>query len=1507
MAIVKSEDKPMVEDPATLSSAQMSQLRLYESELWKKACRNSGYLIKEIHYNTFAREWRCVWSEDDDKRSLTELQRVLEEVALPALRRVQGVLSVQRAVCGCKHEFKVISKLGLDAFEDWSGMQFYPEEERLRSHALNSRRSRNLSIVSELLAAGCSCREPRLARECFEEWFEKAQGELNEDLRTAAFAFDARISIRMQNFLSLRRSVEQCESALELLKASGELDSDVGIFVRRVLGDLLVRSGRIQEALLELQDLPPDADSMVSLGMAYLADENFLAARDCFECGFEELEDTEVDTPLAARCLRGLGLAYNGCGDAEGALEPLQAARTILEWRGRIGSEDGSKCLLALGDVYVELDDFEEALRCFELVCLNAEVGRLGKLCGTKDVDDLFQKIEDARLQLRHSDARRLFGDEDDTGEKRDGLRSLSWNANLEPELGMKGNECLEMSKGLTVRTKGKLDHPDEPRQLVHATERGGLDIEDAQGNRKPLPVDAVNWFQNRNNEALSGSLAFVPWILQEAYLQGDVQPEDIVLHRGSGAVVFSDASGFTALTERLALKTNGAELLSQCLTSFFTPLIQLINAYRGDVIKFSGDALMIYFPAVDDAATGDQSKFKVPPHGSFHQPDIGPMATAVLRACACCIEIQKRLHMFDTGVDGVRLCLHIGLGCGEAVANPIAILQVGGVEPPETAIPRSEYIIAGFAAGSPLEQISIAEPLAKNGETCLSPQAWEHVKDYIFPDTSRELENPLFHLLGRLDESKFTFPTVKASAQERDRRKDNQFTIAELDIIRKFVPSAVFKQIEDGTLTYVNEMRNISTLFISCSGVDVSRDEGANTAQELMASVQRICYANEGTLNKFLIDDKGMLFLLAYGLPPLVHTDDATRAVLSCFDIVQAFEKLGLIARCGVSTGRAYCGVCGSAERMEYTVLGDAVNLAARLMANAPENGILIDESTKSRCTLEISVEDLKPIKVKGKAQAVKIFKPHMAHCNPHVGVGPGGKIAFPWYDRSLMNVGDGGGDKSQLTEMLQSNVQKLCSLPDWPGICKVQNLLGGAHDESLHAQAPCAPAKPARIENLPGNSPLTGGSVVLQATAGLGKIELAQHAVVYAAQKYFAMPVIGTMGPRPQDLARMGHEMVKSCLGAYRHAVDPSLPLSDDGALSQLLPGLPNQDAIVQHLQDVENGDVHEDFRILVLHELVDVALSLIEKLRSSVTVIIVCQLELGTTLFPKTLQYFNCFYEIVSKLMKVIEQQAAHPVSLWTLCKNPEMSCEFVKASMAKGWFLDLAGLSQDICQEYMAAHLEVPLGCIPDPVVSFVYKISLGNPLYIREALGQMLRDGHIEVVRDVVDRVNQSIEDLETVEIANWSHTSMVGETMCLLESLDPLQAAVLKVSTVFTSPFSLQDLASSSCSRWSGSNYFDYMRLFHAVTELEKRGILEKQPFKRKLDSGELQMFEMKNLLIRKVGGSMLLEAQKKKVKRQALIERALNRDLPARMEELEKKQKEPHIPWYYENILTRT
>ena len=79
--------------------------------------------------------------------------------------------------------------------------------------------------------------------------------------------------------------------------------------------------------------------------------------------------------------------------------------------------------------------------------------------------------------------------------------------------------------------------------------------------------------------------------------------------------------------------------------------------------------------------------------------------------------------------------------------------------------------------------------------------------------------------------------------------------------------------------------------------------------------------------MNKYLVDDKGMLFLLVYGLPPMVHADDSARALLACFDMCAVFSRLKLGDRFGVTTGRNYCGVVGSASRMEHMALGDSVN----------------------------------------------------------------------------------------------------------------------------------------------------------------------------------------------------------------------------------------------------------------------------------------------------------------------------------------------------------------------------------------------------------------------------------------------------------------------------------------------------------------------------------------------------------------------------------------------------
>eukprot|EP00971_Amphidinium_carterae_P266725 5290723-Amphidinium_carterae.1 len=277
----------------------------------------------------------------------------------------------------------------------------------------------------------------------------------------------------------------------------------------------------------------------------------------------------------------------------------------------------------------------------------------------------------------------------------------------------------------------------------------------------------------------------------------------------------------------------------------------------------------------------------------------------------------------------------------------------------------------------------------------------------------------------------------------EMDLRQDHQFKLTELGIIRKYVPSAVYKQIEVGTLTYVNEMRNISTIFLSGSGVDASTEEGAQIAQDLMSSVQRVCYMYEGTLNKFVIDDKGMLFLLVYGLPPLVHTDDATRAVLCCLDMVHVFQRLNLVARMGVTTGRAYCGICGSAERMEYTVLGDHVNLSARLMANAAANSVLVDEETFKIAQRELVFEALTPIKVKGKTAVIPIYRPSAKEIPEQIGLLSDGSIFLPWYHRHKKP--EGAPAQGVHGAHLGEEELQLCSLPSWDGITRVKRLLGG------------------------------------------------------------------------------------------------------------------------------------------------------------------------------------------------------------------------------------------------------------------------------------------------------------------------------------------------------------------------------------------------------------------------------------------------------------------------------
>jgi len=80
-----------------------------------------------VEFDTVAREWRCKWSAENDKKSLQELQKVLDE-SKSDIKKIDGLKGVQRIVCGGCLDFKVIISLPESKFGDWGEAKYAPEE-----------------------------------------------------------------------------------------------------------------------------------------------------------------------------------------------------------------------------------------------------------------------------------------------------------------------------------------------------------------------------------------------------------------------------------------------------------------------------------------------------------------------------------------------------------------------------------------------------------------------------------------------------------------------------------------------------------------------------------------------------------------------------------------------------------------------------------------------------------------------------------------------------------------------------------------------------------------------------------------------------------------------------------------------------------------------------------------------------------------------------------------------------------------------------------------------------------------------------------------------------------------------------------------------------------------------------------------------------------------------------------------------------------------------------------
>jgi len=142
---------------------------------------------------------------------------------------------------------------------------------------------------------------------------------------------------------------------------------------------------------------------------------------------------------------------------------------------------------------------------------------------------------------------------------------------------------------------------------------------------------------------------------------------------------------------------------------------------------------------------------------------------------------------------------------------------------------------------------------------------------------------------------------------------------------------------------------------------------------QAYLLAVMRIVERYGGFFSRADMGDKGSKYIILFGTP-VAHEDDEERALRCALELIKLPH---CPARLGINTGYVFCGGIGSTRRQEYTVLGDAVNLAARLMQAAKTGQILVSGITQHFVSAKFTWQTFEPIKVKGKTELIPIVEP--------------------------------------------------------------------------------------------------------------------------------------------------------------------------------------------------------------------------------------------------------------------------------------------------------------------------------------------------------------------------------------------------------------------------------------------------------------------------------------------------------------------------------------------------
>jgi class 3 adenylate cyclase/tetratricopeptide (TPR) repeat protein len=391
---------------------------------------------------------------------------------------------------------------------------------------------------------------------------------------------------------------------------------------------------------------------------------------------------------------------------------------------------------------------------------------------------------------------------------------------------------------------------------------------------------------------------------------------------------LFADVSGFTPLTEALANELGpqrGAEELTAHLNRVFHAVIDDVDRYGGEVIYFGGDAITCWLD-------GDDGR----------------------RGAACALAIQKTMASVGT--------IRTPSGTEVVLAIKVAV-AVGNARRFVVGDPAIQLM--DVLAGRLIDELADAEHLAEKGDVVLARSALDSIGDHAIVSEHRgDRDAGAVGVLAGLHIDVDEAEPAPASS-----------TLTE-EMVRPWILPAVYDRLVTGRGEFLAELRSAYPVFVRFGGIDYDHDPDAVQKLDHFARrVQKILSEFGGNLLHVILGDKGAYLCAVFGSPH-AHEDDASRAATAAIELLTLErETAATDLQIGISHGRIRSGAYGHPMRRTFTCLGDAVNLSARLMSQAPPGHVYVSEEVHRSLSERVECQLVGDLTLKGKAEPIRVL----------------------------------------------------------------------------------------------------------------------------------------------------------------------------------------------------------------------------------------------------------------------------------------------------------------------------------------------------------------------------------------------------------------------------------------------------------------------------------------------------------------------------------------------------